>query len=164
MIQQNVYSRHYETDFFNRSWAEFKAGFNDSRGNYWLGNDPLHQLTRTADYKLKFELRSRETRSWYYAEYSSFVVMDEATNYLLYVAGYSGNAGQDSFGLQNGMMFTTYDRDNDRNSKNCAEMNGSGFWFKNCSAVNVNGVSHYFGWDGLPGGSSLLASRMWLQC
>jgi len=37
LIQRNING----SNAFNRSWAEFKAGFNDSRGNYWLGNDLL---------------------------------------------------------------------------------------------------------------------------
>jgi len=53
-----------------RSWAEYKVGFNDSRGNYWLGNDLLSQLTLTGRYKLRFDLQSRDTRRWYHAEYS----------------------------------------------------------------------------------------------
>ena len=46
MIQQNVMS-----DGFNCSWAEYKVGFNDSRGSYWFGNDLLSQLTLTGRYK-----------------------------------------------------------------------------------------------------------------
>ena len=164
LIQQNVNSVDHEMDFFNRSWHEFKVGFNDSTGNYWLGNELLHQLTLSGRYKLKFELQSLATRMWHYAEYSTFIVLGESINYLVHVGGYSGNAGQDSFMLHNGMMFTTYDRDNDVSSKNCAEMNSSGFWFRSCSAVNVNGVSRDFRWYGLPGGSALQSTRMWLQC
>jgi len=50
LIQQNVDG----SDFFNRSWAEFKAGFSDSKGNYWLGNDLLYELTQSGRYKLRF--------------------------------------------------------------------------------------------------------------
>jgi len=115
-------------------------------------------------YKLKFDLQSRSSGKWYYAEYSTFYVLGETTNYPMHSAGYSGNAGRDSLAVQNGMMFTTYDRDNDRRSGNCAALMKSGFWFKSCSGVNVNGVSRDFSWDHLPGGSSLHAARMWLQC
>jgi len=40
--------RHIEpptTASFNRSWADFKAGFCDSSGNYWIGNDKLYTAT-----------------------------------------------------------------------------------------------------------------------
>ena len=130
LIQQNVDG----SNFFSRSWAQFKVGFNDSRGNYWLGNDQLSQLTVTGRYKLKFDLQSRSnTNNWYSAEYSTFRVLSETYNYQLVVSGYSGNAGRDSLSYHNGMMFTTYDRDNDRwTGGNCA-LDAGGFWYKNCA-------------------------------
>jgi len=158
LIQQNVDG----SDFFNRSWAAFKVGFSDARGNFWLGNDLLSQLTLTGRYKLRFDLQSRANSNWYYAVYNTFTVSSEANNYALQVAGYSGNAGQDSFGYHEGMMFSAYDRDNDRSERNCAATSGGGFWHKNCAASDVNTQS--FGWIGLPGGVALQTSRMWLQC
>ena len=108
LIQQNV----DRSDFFHRSWAEFKVGFSDNRGNYWLGNDLLSQLTQNGRYKLRFDLQAHNG-TWYYAEYSSFTVKNETSNYTLHVSGYSGNTGFDAFEYHNGLMFTTYDRDND---------------------------------------------------
>jgi len=55
LIQQNING----TGAFNRSWAEYKVGFGDSRGNYWLGNDLLSQLTLTGRYKLRVDIQSR---------------------------------------------------------------------------------------------------------
>jgi len=151
-----------------RSWAEYKVGFNDSRGNYWLGNDLLSQLTLTGRYKLRFDLQSRDTRRWYHAEYSTFRVQPESFNYRLQVSGYSGNAGRDAFGWQNGMMFSTFDDDNDHDSSSCATKLGGGFWYKNCARCIVTGsYNYFFMWVGLPGdirGSKLQTSRMWLQC
>ena len=164
LIQQNVDG----SNFFNRSWAEFKVGFNDSRGNYWLGNDQISQLTVNGRYKLKFDLHSRSNSNWYYAEYRTFVVQSEADNYRLHVAGFSGNAAHDAFAHQNGMMFSTYDRKNDVYTSNCAARHGGGFWYKNCAICEVNsplvGSADDFTWDNLPGGRELQSSRMWLQC
>jgi len=162
LIQQNING----SNFFNRSWAEFKVGFNDSLGNYWLGNELLSQLTANNRYKLKFDLQSRNTSNWYYAEYSTFRVLTEADNYRLQVDGYSGNAGYDAFGssYHNGMMFSTYDRDNDlHSSRHCAAYHGGGFWYYACSYCDVNGARLFY-WNGLPGGRDLQSSRMWLQC
>ena len=165
LIQQNVDGSY----FFNRVWAEFKVGFGEPSGNYWLGNELLSQLTLNGSYKLRFDLKSRSNRNWYYAEYSTFTVLTEAGNYRLQVAGYSGNAGRDSFGYHNGMMFTTHDRDNDlHQSRNCAVNFGGGFWYIGCSNYcGVNGPgnsSNYFRWSGMHGGHPLQSSRMWLQC
>jgi len=163
LIQQNING----SSFFNRSWSEFKVGFNDSHGNYWLGNELLSQLTVNNRYKLKFDLQSRSnTSNWYYAEYSTFRVLTEAYNYELQVAGYSGNAGEDAFGTSshNGRMFSTYDRNNDQHSSShCAAYHGGGFWYGACSNCDVNSARVFY-WAGLPGGDSLQSSRMWLQC
>jgi len=167
LIQQNVDG----SAFFNRSWAEFKVGFGDPSGNYWLGNERLSQLTMNNNYKLKFDLQSRSNRNWYWAKYSTFRVLPEAQNYRLQVAGYSGNAGNDALKVQNGMIFTTYDRKNDLHLKvNCAVRSGGGFWYNMCYRCGVNSARdlvHYdwdFYWYGLPGGKNLQSSRMWLQC
>ena len=166
LIQQNVDG----SNFFNRSWAEFKVGFNDSRGNYWLGNDLLSQLTHSVRYKLRFDLQSLNNSNWYYAEYSTFIVLSEAEKYKLQVAGFSGNAGYDAFSYHDGMKFTTYDSDNDMLHGNCALREGGGFWYKYCASCDVNSVHvredpyWEFGWNSLPGGRHLRTSRMWLQC
>jgi len=165
MIQQNVNG----SRIFSRSWEEFKVGFSDSRGNYWLGNDLLSQLTRSGRYKLRFDLQSRSnTSNWYYAEYSTFIVQPESSNYRLEVYGYSGNAGRDSLSEQNGAMFSTLDRDNDQKSSEqcCTAARSGGFWYgyRNCCYCCVNRYYNGFQWLGLPGGRLLQSSRMWLQC
>jgi len=162
LIQQN------DGSGLNRSWAEFKVGFGDPSGSYWLGNELIHELTANNRYKLKFNLQSRGNRNWYYAEYSTFIVHPESTNYRLEVAGYSGNADWDAFGRHNGAMFSTYDRDNDElSSANCAALYRGGFWYNWClayCAVNDARSSGRFWWYGLRGGMHLQSSRMWLQC
>jgi len=162
LIQQNDGS-----GSMNRTWTEYKVGFGDPSGNYWLGNDLLSQLTANNRYKLRFDLQKRDTGNWYYAEYSTFRVLSEADNYTLQVGGFSGNASFDAFGSHNGQQFTTIDRDNDRSLGNCAAWHGGGFWWgRNCGWCGVNGVrsTGYFYWAALPGGNYLQLSRMWLQC
>ena len=168
LIQQNVDG----FNFFNRSWAEFKAGFNDDRGNYWLGNEMLSQLTLSGRYKLRADLQASANLSWFYAEYSSFVVYGESRNYELRVSGYSGNAG-DALIYHNGMMFTTYDRDNDpwtnsNHNNNCALYNAGGFWYNRCSRCSVNGIparGDLFRWYSPQYGTlRLQTSRIWLVC
>ena len=162
LIQQHVDG----SDFFNRSWAEYKVGFNDSSGNYWLGNDMLSQLTLNGRYKLRFDLQLHSNHSRYWAEYSSFVVLGEAYNYRMQVSGYSGNLG-DALSYHNDMMFTTYDRDNDPwthsnpvHTNNCAVGYGNGFWHKTCVRCHINGARGHFHWYS----NRLQTSRMWLTC
>jgi len=167
LVQQNV----DESDFYNRSWEEFKVGFNDSRGNYWLGNELLHQLTVKNPYKLRFDLQDRNY-SWYYGEYSAFVLYSEALGYKMVVSGYSGNAG-DAFSFTTNWKFTTYDRDNDRwmysrANDNCAVYCGGGFWYNHyCARADVNtarGRGANFRWSANGRNTLLQSSRMWLMC
>ena len=161
LIQRNVDG----SNFFNRSWAEFKVGFNDTRGNYWLGNELLHQLTNQARYKLQCHVQARSNGIVYVAEYETFIVGSEATSYTLRVSDYSGNAG-DSMSYHNGMIFSTYDRD----FNTCALIDAGGFWYKKCYRAGVNvmrGIHEYdFSWYGLPTsvGRQLKSASMWLIC
>jgi len=166
LIHQNVDG----SDFFNRSWAEFKVGFNDSRGNYWLGNDLLHQLTKDARYKLQCLVQARSNGKIYMDKYDTFLVKSEASNYTLRVAHYSGNAG-DSMSEHDGMMFSTYDRDNDSNENGkCANFNAGGFWYNHCYRAGVTVMRGRtisgFSWYDLPTavGKYMKSASMWLTC
>ena len=39
-----------------------------------------------------------------------------------------------------GMGFSTYDNDNDANLANCAFVKQAGWWFRDCTHANLNGV------------------------
>ncbi|CAC5417477.1 Fibrinogen-like protein 1,Fibrinogen-like protein A,Tenascin,Angiopoietin-1,Fibrinogen C domain-containing protein 1-A,Techylectin-like protein,Microfibril-associated glycoprotein 4,Tenascin-R,Ficolin-1,Fibroleukin [Mytilus coruscus] len=130
---------------FYRDWQEYKDGFGNVNLEYWLGNDNLHKILSTQNYKLRIDLEdwNGDTR---YAEYDTFVVGNENTNYMLTVTGYSGDAGDSminpprgSMYQINGMEFTTFDRDNDKHSINAAVSKHSGWWFKISTDGNLNG-------------------------
>ena len=124
---------------FNVPWANYKAGFGDPRGNFWLGNDRLHQLTGDGGGgawpcapRLRVDLQTSDGRS-FYATYDQFVVDDETNGYQLHVGGYSGTAG-DGLTYYDGMKFTTIDKDEDRATNwNCAVYWHGGFWYNACT-------------------------------
>ena len=76
-------------DFF-RNWADYKQGFGNLSGEFWLGLDKIHRLTSQTNNKLRVELEDFQG-NMVYAEYDTFAVGDEADNYRLSVAGYKGN-------------------------------------------------------------------------
>jgi len=166
LIQQHING----SNAFNRSWEEFKVGFNDSNGNFWAGNELLHQVTKNGRYTLRFDLRRFFTESdWYWAEYGNFVVTSEASKYLIHVGTYSGN-WVDALQFHNGAMFSTYDSDNDSEpTQNCAVTTGGGFWWNKCPHLIMYGVNTPRGSGGdfrwySSSTYSLLLSRMWLTC
>ena len=133
---------------FYRNWKNYKRGFGSSDGEYWLGNDVIHQLTSLGNYSLKILLTD-----WYnvrsYAEYSVFYVGSETHKYKLKIGGYSGDAG-DSMALHNGGQFSTWDKDNDKVAgQSCVSNCGRGaWWHTNCCHSSLNGVySHYSTWQ-----------------
>jgi len=161
LIQQNDGS-----GGFNRSWDEYKIGFGQPGFNYWLGNELLHQLTADYRYNLKFELQQTYNGKWYYALYRTFRVLSEADDYTLQVSGYSSNTGNNALHNQNGMKFSTFDRDNDAMSeKNCAKDYAGGFWYNACGSCSVNARSNWNYWLGMfIGDEKLSNTRMWLEC
>ena len=124
------------TDFY-RGWNEYKQGFGSVTGNFWLGNDLIHKLT-TNGVTLRVKLTEDNTKHAF-AKYSHFKLGSEASNYKLEVSGFSGNSG-DSLSYQNGMQFTTKDRDNDNNGSNCAVTCKGAWWYNSCYSSNLNGL------------------------
>ena len=128
---------------FDRGWLEYKVGFGNLYGDFWLGNDVIHALTNRNKYGLRIDLWDWEGNKAF-AEYSEFFIENEANGYKLHVNGYSGNAG-DSLSFHDKMKFSTEDKDNDRHMRNCAAENKAGWWFDSCYLSNLNGAYHT-GW------------------
>ncbi|XP_033150142.1 angiopoietin-2-like [Drosophila busckii] len=78
---------------FNRTWDEYKNGFGDLRGEFWLGLEKLHLMTKFQSHELYIQLEdfNHEKR---YARYSNFSIASESRFFeLLTVGAYRGNAG-----------------------------------------------------------------------
>ncbi|XP_035685156.1 uncharacterized protein LOC118421761 [Branchiostoma floridae] len=127
---------------FYRGWADYKAGFGKLDGEFWLGNDKLHQLTSQAQYELRVDLEDFEGNSAY-AQYQVFTVGSEAARYMLTIGNYTGTAGN-SMAAHNGMAFSTKDRDYDTagSSWSCAQNYKGAWWYAACHRANLNGLYH----------------------
>ncbi|XP_057338964.1 uncharacterized protein LOC130676629 [Microplitis mediator] len=126
---------------FNRDWADYKNGFGDPAREFWLGNENIYMLTNNEDYSLRVELEDFEGNKRY-AQYSHFKIYSESEYYKLEIDGYEGNAGDslnDPWYGSNNSPFSTYNRDNDRSSLNCASMLKGGWWWKSCGR-GLNGL------------------------
>ena len=143
---------------FYRGWDEYKNGFGDIRGEFWLGNEKIHQLTEISS-QLRVEITTKNDGDKY-AKYSTFTVTNEVSKYTMLVESYSGSA-TDQLTYHNGMAFSTKDRDNDENSGNCAVSFKGAWWYNNCqqSSLNSNYGDHNYLWNWSP----LLASEMKLK-
>ena len=75
-------------DFF-RAWDDYKRGFGNLNGEFWLGLDKIHRLTVSSSSKLRVDLEDiHGARA--FAEYSSFSVASENAKYQLSLGSYTG--------------------------------------------------------------------------
>nr|XP_041632452.1 angiopoietin-4 isoform X2 [Drosophila kikkawai] len=126
---------------FNRDWSDYKNGFGEPSKEFWLGNENIYMLTNNEEYTLRIELEDFEGNKRY-AQYSHFKIHSEADYYKLEIDGYEGNAGDslnDPWYGSNNSPFSTYNKDNDRSSLNCASMLKGGWWWKSCGR-GLNGL------------------------
>ena len=127
---------------FQRDWADYKKGFGDSAGEYWLGLDNIHAITKTFE-----NVMVRIEASTFEGEravmiFEGFKVDSEVNLYKLTC----GWIVEDPLSLAiswlyvNGMAFSTKDADNDLNPNgNCASSPSGGGWNKNCNNFKFNG-------------------------
>ena len=77
---------------FNRHWSDYKHGFGNLSGEFWLGLDRIHRLTSDYNSILRVDMEDFEGGSAY-TEYNLFGVRSEHDKYRLMVWSYltSGN-------------------------------------------------------------------------
>lgn len=100
----------------------------------------LHTLTSSVRQELDVTITHNGVV--YSSKYGLFSVGDEAGGFVLTVGEYSSysTAGDALTPIANGMMWTTFDSDNDLSSGNCANTHSSAFWFGDCSNANPLGA------------------------
>ena len=73
---------------FYRGWDDYKRGFGNLNGEFWLGLDKIHRLTKQRS-RLRVDLEDT-TGKTAYAEYDFFGVASEKSKYKLSLGTYSG--------------------------------------------------------------------------
>ncbi|CAN9500355.1 unnamed protein product [Ophioblennius macclurei] len=123
---------------FNQLWDGYKKGFGSLNGEFWLGLDNIHSLSKQGRYVLQVEL-SDEAGQRQEVSYQ-FHLDGEEEKFALHLERES----ESSPGLREtvvaGVPFSTVDRDNDLAADvNCAEQLSGGWWFSSCGESNLNG-------------------------
>lgn len=117
---------------FNRDWSVYKRGFGDLDGEFFVGLDKLHALTgeRSQELIVLLEDYDGDARQEIYEKFS---IGNEQELYALNTLGIASGTAGDSMIFHHGMKFSTFDRDNDRDTnRNCAEIYSGGWWYNNC--------------------------------
>ncbi|XP_050731213.1 fibrinogen C domain-containing protein 1-like [Eriocheir sinensis] len=128
-----------EQENFSRAWSSYKEGFGQLEGEMWLGLEAMHQLTHSGHYELRVDMVDYELGPKY-AKYKEFRVGPQKDGYRLFIANYSGNAGDALSYFHSGRRFSTLDRDQDlARNKSCAQDKEGGWWFHACYSAHPNG-------------------------
>ncbi|KAK2150017.1 hypothetical protein LSH36_427g03062 [Paralvinella palmiformis] len=99
---------------FNKEWEDYKLGFGSLNGEFWAGNELIHQLTNDGrTYTLRVDLTDYGGDS-IYAKFRTFSVGPESDNYTLHVSDYDDNStASNNLQAHDGCMFSTGSIDND---------------------------------------------------
>ncbi|XP_068590961.1 angiopoietin-related protein 4-like [Cebidichthys violaceus] len=127
---------------FNQLWESYKKGFGNLNGEFWLGLENIHSLSKQGQYVLQVELsdwvgeqQQREARY-------RFQLDGEEKKFALHLEHESSSGAQENIMTTEefGLPFSTADRDNDLAADvNCAELLSGGWWFSSCGESNLNG-------------------------
>ncbi|KAK2820188.1 hypothetical protein Q5P01_023147 [Channa striata] len=135
---------------FYRPWDQYRNGFGNTFGEYWLGLDNVYVMTKTRKYELLVDMEDFDGKT-VYARFTSFSIGDECDGYKLKVSGFINGGAGDSLSLHNGQKFSTFDKDQDASGNNMAVLHVGAFWYYNSLYANPNGVyrwgpdsSHYY--------------------
>ncbi|XP_061397985.1 ficolin-2-like [Musca vetustissima] len=136
---------------FQRNWLDYKTGFGNMQGEFWLGLDKIYSLTALrGGVELKIEMQDFDN-VWSYAHYGSFSVGNENTKYKLMVNGYTQSPAGDSLVFNTALPFSTSDQDNDDiENKNCASLMMGAWWYLDCNTGrNISNLNGFYYKDGL---------------
>ncbi|KAM6948827.1 angiopoietin-related protein 4 [Aplochiton taeniatus] len=125
---------------FDQLWQAYKSGFGSLNGEFWLGLEKIHAVSKDADYILKVEFSDwrDDAESILYP----FHLGGEESKYALRIQENvaSGNLESALETEPSGLPFSTRDLDNDlKMDTNCAKQLSGGWWFSNCGRSNLNG-------------------------
>ncbi|XP_078078910.1 angiopoietin-related protein 5 [Mustelus asterias] len=142
---------------FERTWAEYMDGFGDLGGEFWLGLRNIFHIVnqKNTKFSLLVALESDDGNTAY-ASYEDFYIDDENEQFKIHIGHFTGTAGDAFRGFgtqddQNGMLFSTFDRDNDGCKSQCniqassvdscsVYQNKTGWWYNQCGLANLNGA------------------------
>ncbi|XP_061398437.1 fibrinogen-like protein 1 [Musca vetustissima] len=132
---------------FQRGWIEYKHGFGNLAGEFFIGMDKLYALTASAVHELLITLEDFNKHRKY-ARYNLFAIGNEMESYELKLLGkYEGDAG-DSLTYHAGSKFSTFDNDNDGCVDcNCAQSHKGAWWYNWCDQSNLMGPYHATDYD-----------------
>ncbi|XP_034481293.1 microfibril-associated glycoprotein 4-like isoform X3 [Drosophila innubila] len=141
---------------FNRNWTEYKNGFGNLNGEFFIGLDKIHEITAERSQELLFLLEDFEGDKAF-EKYDKFAIGNESQQYQLHTLGKASGTAGDSFHWHRGSKFSTFDRHNDGYSFiQCAILRNGAWWYRSdgfcqfCKLTGTYGNNDYdkgVNWD-----------------
>ncbi|XP_069505800.1 angiopoietin-related protein 4 [Ambystoma mexicanum] len=123
---------------FDRLWEDYRSGFGNLTGDFWLGLENLFAITQQGSYILHIDLQDWE-ESMQSIE-MLFSLGGQDTSYELKIQGLVSGDLENAIGDTRPLPFSTRDHDQDLKSDlNCAKHLSGGWWFSSCGPANLNG-------------------------
>lgn len=136
-----IQKRYDGSQSFNQLWENYKKGFGSLNGEFWLGLENIHSLSKQSQYILQVELSDWAGEQQREARYRLHLDGEEK-KFALHLEQEFSSGVQEKI-MTNGesaLPFSTADRDNDLAADvNCAELLSGGWWFSSCGESNLNG-------------------------
>ncbi|KAM8718110.1 hypothetical protein ACLKA7_004767 [Drosophila subpalustris] len=125
---------------FYRNWTEYKNGFGNLDGEYFLGLDKIHAMTAERSQELLVLLENFDGEERY-ETYDEFAIGNEDQQYELHTLGKASGTAGDSLNGHRGMKFSTFDQDNDKwEGVNCAISYSGAWWYNACYHSQLTGT------------------------
>ncbi|XP_023032122.1 angiopoietin-related protein 7-like [Drosophila willistoni] len=121
---------------FNRTWTEYRNGFGNKEGNFYIGLENLHRITNSQTYKLYVQLEYHNG-TFEFASYDNFRIGNETTKYKLESLGEFKGTAKDAMHYNLKQAFSSYDQDNDHSFVDCAQGQGA-WWYNYCGYIYLN--------------------------
>ncbi|XP_030240942.1 ficolin-1-like [Drosophila navojoa] len=123
---------------FYRNWNDYKNGFGNLDGEFFLGLDKIHTLTAEQSQQLLVLLEDANgVKS--YEKYDRFAIGNEQQSYELHTLGRAAGSAGDSLRKHFGLKFSTYDRPNGVDPRNCAILYTGAWWYEKCHDSHLTG-------------------------
>ena len=129
---------------FYRNWDNYANGFGNVYGEYWLGNEFVHQYTNAHPTEMIGEATDFDGVR-VATKLKNFKVSDSSSKYTLQyttciVLSGDGKLCTEDWQRARNRKFGTFDMDNDNVDYNCVVRHGGAWWLDGCFRVNFNGI------------------------
>ncbi|XP_037811105.1 fibrinogen-like protein 1 isoform X2 [Lucilia sericata] len=137
---QTILRRQDGSENFNRTWNEYKTGFGQKNGEFFIGLEKLHIMTMYSEPQELLIILQDFANQTRYAKYNDFLIGSENEKYTIKKLGKFYGDAKDSFSQHLNYAFSTYDQDNaNATMSHCAKEYPGGWWFSSCFYSHLTG-------------------------